>query len=202
MSLAIDERIRQSTAKHAKEIQNREIINREFETKRREREKCKEIAHMKELTQIKSNYTRKFYDDLLEIVSVDNLVEVIGKAKAEGKKYAMLYNVSTGTHLTEREKLLYTFNPCEIGTIYEILRNKLTKFPGKYEINIEEPWGLMTYNFKLYISWADMSICDKFIMNDGYTKENHLWKEINEYYDRQRSEVYEYQLRQLCSRTF
>lgn len=103
------------------------------------------------------------YDELIKLISEDKLIDKIGEARASGKKYAMICNLSFGdTHqlLRNRKKLVLGLQPNGMS-IYNNLLYKLLKFPINYQINMEEPWCIKGYKFRLYISWVNYHLSRK-----------------------------------------
>ncbi len=98
----------------------------------------------------------KAYDAMLAFISADNVDDAIRKARSKRKRYTMLamttYNINVAGNI---KKIACTFDPYREGTIVDILVNSL---PEGYKVHV---YGHYRYTFLFYISWAHLSIGDK-----------------------------------------
>ncbi len=168
MKQTIEARIGRSTKFHLESIQNIEKeklrVEAEKELQQQKDKLTQEAKYQQKCQNIKSIMKRYFYDELVGLITEEKLVDKIGEAKAKGKKYALICNVSFNNEnlLRNRKKVVFTFDPEEIS-IYDKLVYRLREFPDNYQINIEEPWcfGTNAYKFRMYISWGELTLKDK-----------------------------------------
>ena len=105
------------------------------------------------------------YDEFLENISAKNVATKIAEAKVKGKNYAILHNFSVNKlfgYVHGRKKIATKFDPYDKGTIFDLLTKSL---PTGYQVHIDEPWKPnWFYEFRLYISWGELTFWDNVVL--------------------------------------
>ena len=136
------------------------------------------LQHLKDAFEISSEKYHMFqlyesqrhldlYDRMLKEITHDNLTNKLNTARGEHKPYISFDNICfNGLFASKRnrEKFLYTINPYDGGTIYDVLSVFLTEL-------LDKPWHFDFHEFKLYVLWGELSKLDKMTIFHGETYE-------------------------------
>lgn len=156
------------------DIMIEKAINNTLEDIRKKQLEYEEYNANEEERRKEDKINRKLavYNELLQNISSENLLNSIAEAKIKNKNYVVLNEVAfvmLECYITARKKLVYEYDPYGKGSIYDLL---LKSVPDECKIHVDEPWSMNDYEFKLYISWNKLSIKDKYKLwkDDGVEK--------------------------------